>query len=144
MGDGGELCSIKNPRGGLRGMVQPTGHSWVMSGIRQPKVHSWAMKGNSPVYRALMSDGLEWSRLVSPGIKLGGVVFPSQNNNSNILRLVAYCNPCGNWKFLAVRRVKFDDPSQVSCWPSISSHVIRWCVRTSAPPSLQYGHCRPI
>jgi hypothetical protein len=24
---------------------------------------------------------------------------------------LAYCNPCGNWKFLAVRLVSFDDPS---------------------------------
>ncbi len=71
--------------------------------------------------------------IVLPGIEPNGIVYPSKNNN-NILGSLAYCNPSGNWKFLAVRRVSSDDPSRVSCWPSISSHVIRWCVRTSPPP----------
>jgi hypothetical protein len=70
---------------------------------------------------------------VSLGIEPDGVVFPSQNNN-NILCSLVYCSPCENQKFLAVRRVSFDDPSRVSYWPSISSHMIRWCVRTSPPP----------
>jgi hypothetical protein len=43
--------------------------------------------------------------------KPGGIIFPSQNNNIIYIRL-AYCKPCGNWKFLAVRRVSFDDPSR--------------------------------
>ncbi len=28
---------------------------------------------------------------------------------------LAYCRPCGNWKFLAVHRVGFNDPLQVLC-----------------------------
>jgi hypothetical protein len=51
---------------------------------------------------------------VSPEIEPGGIVFPSQNNNI-IYICLAYCKPCGNWKFLAVRWVGFDDPLRVSC-----------------------------
>ncbi len=62
--------------------------------------------------------------IVSLGIEPGYIVFPSQNNNdilcvSSILQIHVgkeiFCSAPG----------RLDDPPRVSCWPSISSHVIR-------------------
>ncbi len=52
--------------------------------------------------------------LVSPGIEHGESSTPVKIIMLFCVYFV-YCRPCGNWKFLAVHWVGFDDQSQVSC-----------------------------